>query len=149
MATVSFNDATRVYPGGDRPAVDKLNLEIGDGEFMVLVGPSGWAVYGRADTAITFGGTRATYRYRPKPQANPWGYQDSPRDDRDSAGECQFDLGLQLGLARRGRGLRAGDDRQERIAAREGRKIDFRIERAVRPEDGGLAGRHALGRVRA
>ena len=41
MATVSFNDATRVYPGGDTPAVDKLNLEIGDGEFMVLVGPSG------------------------------------------------------------------------------------------------------------
>ena len=41
MATVSFQDATRVYPGSDHPAVDKLNLEIGDGEFMVLVGPSG------------------------------------------------------------------------------------------------------------
>ncbi|MFT3876874.1 MAG: sn-glycerol-3-phosphate ABC transporter ATP-binding protein UgpC [Propioniciclava sp.] len=41
MATVSFKDATRVYPGADHPAVDKLNLEIGDGEFMVLVGPSG------------------------------------------------------------------------------------------------------------
>ncbi len=41
MATVSFNDATRIYPGSDHPAVDKLNLEIGDGEFMVLVGPSG------------------------------------------------------------------------------------------------------------
>ena len=41
MATVSFRDATRVYPGADHPAVDKLNLEIGDGEFMVLVGPSG------------------------------------------------------------------------------------------------------------
>jgi len=41
MATVSFKDATRVYPGSDHPAVDKLNLEIGDGEFMVLVGPSG------------------------------------------------------------------------------------------------------------
>ncbi|MGD7788595.1 ABC transporter ATP-binding protein [Propionibacteriaceae bacterium Y1700] len=41
MATVSFNDATRVYPGSEHPAVDKLNLEIGDGEFMVLVGPSG------------------------------------------------------------------------------------------------------------
>ena len=41
MATVSFRDASRVYPGADRPAVDKLNLEIGDGEFMVLVGPSG------------------------------------------------------------------------------------------------------------
>ena len=41
MATVSFRDATRIYPGSDRPAVNKLNLEIGDGEFMVLVGPSG------------------------------------------------------------------------------------------------------------
>ncbi|WP_029151244.1 ABC transporter ATP-binding protein [Microbacterium indicum] len=41
MATVTFDDATRVYPGGTRPAVDKLNLEIGDGEFLVLVGPSG------------------------------------------------------------------------------------------------------------
>jgi multiple sugar transport system ATP-binding protein len=41
MATVSFKQATRVYPGSDHPAVDKLELEIGDGEFMVLVGPSG------------------------------------------------------------------------------------------------------------
>jgi multiple sugar transport system ATP-binding protein len=41
MASVTFKDATRVYPGADHPSVDKLNLEIGDGEFMVLVGPSG------------------------------------------------------------------------------------------------------------
>jgi multiple sugar transport system ATP-binding protein len=41
MATVSFKRATRVYPGTDTPAVDKLDLEIEDGEFMVLVGPSG------------------------------------------------------------------------------------------------------------
>jgi multiple sugar transport system ATP-binding protein len=41
VATVSFSDATRVYPGADHPSVDKLNLDIGDGEFMVLVGPSG------------------------------------------------------------------------------------------------------------
>jgi multiple sugar transport system ATP-binding protein len=41
VATVTFADATRVYPGADHPSVDKLNLEIGDGEFMVLVGPSG------------------------------------------------------------------------------------------------------------
>src|SRR5690606_2082807 len=30
-----------IYPGSDTPAVDKLDLEIADGEFMVLVGPSG------------------------------------------------------------------------------------------------------------
>lgn len=41
MATVTFENATRVYPGSDKPAVDALNLEIRDGEFLVLVGPSG------------------------------------------------------------------------------------------------------------
>lgn len=41
MATVTFENATRVYPGNDRPSVDSLNLEIADGEFLVLVGPSG------------------------------------------------------------------------------------------------------------
>jgi multiple sugar transport system ATP-binding protein len=30
-----------MYPGSDKPAVDDLNLEIADGEFLVLVGPSG------------------------------------------------------------------------------------------------------------
>ncbi len=41
MATVTFEDATRLYPGGTRPAVDKINLTVKDGEFLVLVGPSG------------------------------------------------------------------------------------------------------------
>src|SRR5690349_11881412 len=41
MATVTYRDATRIYPGSTKPAVDSLNLEIGDGEFLVLVGPSG------------------------------------------------------------------------------------------------------------
>ena len=41
MATVTFDHATRVYPGATTPAVDQLNLEIRDGEFLVLVGPSG------------------------------------------------------------------------------------------------------------
>jgi multiple sugar transport system ATP-binding protein len=41
MATVTYEHAERLYPGADKPAVDDLNLEIRDGEFMVLVGPSG------------------------------------------------------------------------------------------------------------
>jgi multiple sugar transport system ATP-binding protein len=41
MAEVHFRQATRVYPGNDEPAVDALDLDIADGEFMVLVGPSG------------------------------------------------------------------------------------------------------------
>ena len=41
MATVRFEEAQRWYPGADKPAVPGISLEIGDGEFMVLVGPSG------------------------------------------------------------------------------------------------------------
>ena len=41
MASVTFDHATRIYPGTDRPAVNELNLHIEDGEFLVLVGPSG------------------------------------------------------------------------------------------------------------
>jgi multiple sugar transport system ATP-binding protein len=41
MATVTYDKATRVYPGTERPAVDALDLHIEDGEFLVLVGPSG------------------------------------------------------------------------------------------------------------
>ncbi|GAB3616370.1 diacetylchitobiose ABC transporter ATP-binding protein MsiK [Okibacterium endophyticum] len=41
MASVTFDQATRMYPGGTRAAVDKLSLEVADGEFLVLVGPSG------------------------------------------------------------------------------------------------------------
>ncbi|WP_438486511.1 ABC transporter ATP-binding protein [Streptomyces sp. S186] len=41
MATVTYDQATRIYPGSDKPAVDKLDITIEDGEFLVLVGPSG------------------------------------------------------------------------------------------------------------
>ena len=41
MATVLFDEATRKYPKTEVPAVDKVTLEIPDGEFLVLVGPSG------------------------------------------------------------------------------------------------------------
>ena len=41
MASVIFEEASRIYPGTTAPAVDKLNLTVNDGEFLVLVGPSG------------------------------------------------------------------------------------------------------------
>jgi multiple sugar transport system ATP-binding protein len=41
VASVSFEQATRRYPGTARPALDRLDLSVGDGEFVVLVGPSG------------------------------------------------------------------------------------------------------------
>ncbi|MCU1551709.1 MAG: transporter related protein, partial [Glaciihabitans sp.] len=41
MASVTFDKATRLYPGSTKPAVDALDLHVDDGEFLVLVGPSG------------------------------------------------------------------------------------------------------------
>jgi multiple sugar transport system ATP-binding protein len=41
MASVDYDQATRLYPGTPKPAVNKLNLSVADGELLVLVGPSG------------------------------------------------------------------------------------------------------------
>jgi multiple sugar transport system ATP-binding protein len=41
MAAVTYDSASRIYPGSTKPAVDSLDLEVADGEFLVLVGPSG------------------------------------------------------------------------------------------------------------
>jgi multiple sugar transport system ATP-binding protein len=41
LAEVRFEQATRIYPGTDVPAVNALDLHVDDGEFVVLVGPSG------------------------------------------------------------------------------------------------------------
>ncbi|MGH1504251.1 MAG: ABC transporter ATP-binding protein [Acidimicrobiales bacterium] len=41
MASVTYHKATRFYPGTERPAVAEFDLEIPDGELLVLVGPSG------------------------------------------------------------------------------------------------------------
>ena len=40
MAGVTFDRVSKIYPDGTR-AVNEINLDIEDGEFMVLVGPSG------------------------------------------------------------------------------------------------------------
>src|ERR1041385_1380462 len=40
MAAITFDDVTKIYGDGFR-AVSDLNLDVQDGEFVVLVGPSG------------------------------------------------------------------------------------------------------------
>ena len=41
MTSITFESAQRWYAGSDRPAVPGIDLEVADGEFLVLVGPSG------------------------------------------------------------------------------------------------------------
>jgi len=40
MASITFDQVGKIYPGGTR-AITDVNLDISDGEFLVLVGPSG------------------------------------------------------------------------------------------------------------
>ena len=40
MAAVTMDNVTKVYPNGVAAVID-LDLDIADGEFLVLVGPSG------------------------------------------------------------------------------------------------------------
>ena len=40
MAQIVLDEVDKLYPGGVK-GIDGLNLDIADGEFMVLVGPSG------------------------------------------------------------------------------------------------------------
>lgn len=41
MSSVSFRNVCKRYPGEKRNSVNRFNLEVDDGEFLVLVGPSG------------------------------------------------------------------------------------------------------------
>ncbi len=41
MAEVQFKEASRIYAGSETPAVDRLSIDIPDGELLVVVGPSG------------------------------------------------------------------------------------------------------------
>ncbi len=41
MAQIVVQDLLRTYPGAKHPATDHIDLNVGDGEFMVLLGPSG------------------------------------------------------------------------------------------------------------
>ena len=51
MAKVSLRKVNKVFPGGVQ-AVNDVNLEVADKEFLVLVGPSDVVVPGRAQGAV-------------------------------------------------------------------------------------------------
>ena len=40
MGAINITDVGKIYPNGTR-ALENVNIEIHDGEFVVLVGPSG------------------------------------------------------------------------------------------------------------
>jgi multiple sugar transport system ATP-binding protein len=41
MAEITIRGITKIYPGTKQPAVNNVDLQVAEGEFMVLLGPSG------------------------------------------------------------------------------------------------------------
>ena len=82
MAAVQYVNASRIFEGNQIQAVNQLDLDIADGEFMVLVGPSGSGkstalrmMAGLEDVdegEIRIGGTRRLPRNRPRTATSRW-----------------------------------------------------------------------------
>ena len=148
MADVSFQDVTKEFPGAT-VAVDRLALDIPDGEFMILVGPSGCGkttalrlVAGletATSGAITISGKNVTYL--------------SPRD-RDIAMVFQnYALypymtvykNLAFGLRQRKTGKAEVDRRVTEVSAMLG--LDELLARRPAQLSGGQRQRVAMGRA--
>ena len=149
MASVQYEEATRLYPGTPMPAVNALNLSITDGELLVLVGPSG---SGKSTALrmlaglepldggqILIGGNDVS-RVRPR--------------DRDIAMVFQnyalypnLDVAQNMGFALKQRGVKK-DDRMQRV--REVAKLldlEAFLDRKPRNLSGGQRQRVAMGRA--
>ncbi len=81
MSSVRYADVTCQYPGAERPSVTGLDLEIADGEFLVLVGPSGC---GKSTTLRMLAGLEEVTDGH-HPHRGPRRHRRAPPSDRDIA----------------------------------------------------------------
>ncbi len=149
MAEVRYENATRVYPGAERPAVDALTLAIGDGEFVVMAGPPGCGTTTALrmlagleeldEGSILIGGEDMA---------------GVPSRDRDVAMVFQNyalypskTVGENMGFALRMRGI--GEEETARRVREAARLLDLEplLDRTPRTMDGGQRQRVALGRA--
>src|SRR6266542_4712060 len=149
MAEVRYENATRVYPGAERPAVDALTLAIRDGEFVVMAGPPGC-------------GTTTVLRMLAGLEELDEGsvliggedMAGVPSRDRDVAMVFQNyalypskTVGENMGFALRMRGI--GEEESTRRVREAARLLDLEplLDRTPRTLDGGQRQRVALGRA--
>ena len=149
MAKVTFKGVQRWYAGTERPAVEGLDLEVGDGEFMVLVGPSGCgksttlrmlAGLEPVDAGSIFIGDRDVSNVPPKDRDIAMVFQNYALYPHMSVEE---NMGFALRMAK----MKSGERKERVLTAAQMLGLTEYLERKPRALSGGQRQRVAMGRA--
>ena len=149
MAEVEYVGASRIYPGNPIPAVNALDLDIADGEFMVLVGPSG---SGKSTALRMLAGLedvdRGEIRIAGKDVSN------KPPKDRDIAMVFQnyalyphMTVGENMGFALKLKGVNKTEREAQVLQAAKLLDLERYLDRKPKALSGGQRQRVAMGRA--
>ncbi|KAG1647437.1 Maltodextrin import ATP-binding protein MsmX [Nymphon striatum] len=149
MVLVRYEDATRIYPGSEEPAVNKLNLDITDGELLVLVGPSGsgkstalrmLAGLEFVDRGSVFIGDRDVTLVPPKDRDIAMVFQ-------NYALYPQMTVAANMGFALKQKGMPKDERRQRVVEAARILDLEPYLDRKPKNLSGGQRQRVAMGRA--
>ncbi len=148
MAAVTFDQATRLFPGQDRPAVDALDLHVEDGELLVLVGPPVRQVHLPADARRPGGRGRRAHPHRRRRR------EPASAKDRDVAMVFQnyalyphMSVAENMGFALKVAGAKASEIRPRVEEAARMLDIEQFLDRKPKALSGGQRQRVAMGRA--
>ena len=149
MATVRFAGATRRFDTTSKPAVDSLDIDIADGEFLVLVGPSGC---GKSTSLRMLAGLEPTDEGRILIDDKDMN-RVAPRD-RDVAMVFQnyalyptMTVAQNMGFALRNAGVNKSDTRRQVEEAARILQLEDLLDRKPSQLSGGQRQRVAMGRA--
>jgi sn-glycerol 3-phosphate transport system ATP-binding protein len=149
MARVRYSAVTHRYPGADAPAVDNLDLDIADGEFLVLVGPSGC---GKSTTLRMLAGLESVASGRIT--IDDVDVTDLPPRARDVAMVFQnyalypnMTVAANMGFALRNAGVSRADTRRRVLEVAEMLELTDLLDRKPSKLSGGQRQRVAMGRA--
>ncbi|KAA0918662.1 ABC transporter ATP-binding protein [Dietzia sp. ANT_WB102] len=149
MATVRFDRATRRFDTSSAPAVDALDIDIADGEFLVLVGPSGC---GKSTSLRMLAGLEPIDEGRVLIDDHDMG-RVAPRD-RDVAMVFQnyalyptMTVAQNMGFALRNAGVNKADTRRQVEEAARVLQLEELLDRKPSQLSGGQRQRVAMGRA--
>ena len=149
MASVRYSGVTYRYPGAETVAVDHLDLDIADGEFLVLVGPSGC---GKSTTLRMLAGLESVESGRIT--IGEVDVTDLPPRARDVAMVFQnyalypnMTVAANMGFALRNAGMSRADTRRRVLEVADMLELTELLDRKPAKLSGGQRQRVAMGRA--